>query len=260
MTDAIEQRATVSEMVQAYERAEAQILAACSQIAEALTTLNGAFPGDHFSFNCPRHLRFDEPEDAIGDFRRQAWRRFAERFELRRAMSIAKARELDEWIEKATPEPISFESVMGLFRLHMQQLPEMLSEAVGEVYDFLRPARSQYKTNTEFELGRRVILSSWVERAWTGKGYRPSYYRQQHYVALDNVFSMLDGQGSTSKGYRSELEVAIEKAEKGVGETRFFRFRAHRNGNLHLEFRRLDLVDHFNKIAGGRRLRSAAAE
>jgi hypothetical protein len=258
MTDEIAQRGTVAEMVQAYERAEAQILAACGQIAEALTMLGGAFPGDHFSFNCHRHLRFDDPDDAIGDFRRQAWRRFAERFELRRAMSIAKARELDDWIEKGTPEPISFESVMGLFRLHLQQLPEMLSEAVGEVYDFLRPARSQYKTNTEFELGRRVILTGWVERAWTGNGFRPSYYRQQHYVALDNVFGMLDGQGSTSKGYRSELELAIEKADCGVGETRFFRFRAHRNGNLHLEFKRSDLVERFNTVAGGRRLRRAA--
>jgi hypothetical protein len=256
VTAALTERVDVGELVTAYEDAERAIVQACLQISEALRSLSGTFVDD-FSFHAPRHMSFQDPSDAIADLRRQAWRRFVERFELRRAMSIAKSKELDDWIEKAEPEPITQEAVAGLFRLHLQQLPEMLSEAVGEVYDFLRPPRSSYKTNSEFELGRRVILSGWVEEGYS-HGYRPSYHRRQHYVALDNVFSMLDGQGSTSKGYRSELELAVENADTGKGETRYFRFRAHRNGNLHLELKRLDLVQQFNAMAGGRRLRNGA--
>jgi hypothetical protein len=252
MTDSITERVDVGGMVEAYEQAERTITSACLQISEALSSLKASFAQD-FSFQCPRYMSFDDPSDSIRELRRQAWRRFVERFELRRAMSIAKSNELDAWIEKGEPEPVTQEAVTGLFRLYLQQLPEMLSEAVGEVYDFLRPPRSQYKTNSEFELGRRVILSGWVEEGFS-HGYRPSYHRRQHYVALDNVFSMLDGQGSTSKSYRCELELAVEKAENGQGETRYFRFRAHRNGNLHLEFKRPDLVRQFNAMAGGRRL------
>lgn len=41
----------------------------------------------------------------------------------------------------------------------------------------------------------------------------------------------------------------------GPGETDLFAFRCCANGNLHLRFRRLDLLARFNQIAGGRRLR-----
>lgn len=37
---------------------------------------------------------------------------------------------------------------------------------------------------------------------------------------------------------------------KGVGETEYFKFKCYKNGNLHLEFKRSDLVDTLNQIAG----------
>ena|SRR5439155_23407886 len=46
---------------------------------------------------------------------------------------------------------------------------------------------------------------------------------------------------------------AIEAAKDG--ETDYFRFKCFRNRNLHLEFKRLDLVAKLNAVAGGMRLR-----
>ena len=40
-----------------------------------------------------------------------------------------------------------------------------IEEAVHEVFEFLRPRNSRYKTNTEFEIGKRVILIA-VENKW----------------------------------------------------------------------------------------------
>jgi len=40
-----------------------------------------------------------------------------------------------------------------------------IEEAVQEVFEYLRPRNSKYETNTEFEIGKRVILS-WANSGW----------------------------------------------------------------------------------------------
>lgn len=75
---------------------------------------------------------------------------------------------------------------------------------------------------------------------------------------MENVFHALDGKGSISKSHRGLLVDAIEALEwrgDGRGETELFEFRCFRNGNLHLRFKRLDLLKRFNQRAGGKRLR-----
>ena len=57
-----------------------------------------------------------------------------------------------------------------------------------------------------------------------------------------------------------QLIDAIEAAKDGTGETEYLRFRCFRNRNLHLEFKRLDLVAKLNAIAGGMRLRGESNE
>jgi hypothetical protein len=44
-----------------------------------------------------------------------------------------------------------------------------------------------------------------------------------------------------------------------VGETEYFAFRCFRNHNLHLRFKRPDLVAKINQIAGGNALRGKVA-
>ncbi len=87
-----------------------------------------------------------------------------------------------------------------------------------------------------------------------GCGFRVDHYRELHIRAIDNVFHALDCNG-TIKTHRGPLIDAIEAVKDGTGGTDYFRFRCFRNRNLHLEFKRLDLVAKLNAVAGGMRLR-----
>ena len=80
------------------------------------------------------------------------------------------------------------------------------------------------------------------------------HHREQNIRAIDNVFHALDGNG-TIKTHGGPLIDAIETAKDGTGETQYFKFRCFRNRNLHLEFKRLDVVAKLNAVAGGMRLR-----
>lgn len=261
-TEKVAVRATVEQVVKTYSEAERDIRAGCAAIALAVDTLNARLGEtgmwDKTSFGNDGHSRFDfdDPSDQIRAFKRQMWRTLIERLEVRRMLSIERTRKLDEWLS-TTNDEITVENVMGIFTAYVAELPDILSEAVGEVYDWLRPRRSELKTNTQYELGERLVIEGCLDGWWIKHNGSPhvSSYREAFFRALDNVFAALDGKGSISKSYYGELGDAINKAKGGKGQTTYFEFRWYKNGNLHMKMRRMDLVAKFNKIAGGRRLK-----
>lgn len=66
-------------------------------------------------------------------------------------------------------------------------------------------------------------------------------------LAIDSVMRVLDGR-TPIQNRHGELAEAIGR---GDTETEYFKFKCFKNGNLHLEFKRLDLVQRLNQIATG---------
>lgn len=258
-------RLTIAEVVRVYDEATAKIRGAFAQVSAAEQQLNDTFAmGDYMStIHVNRHGRidFDRPDDVLIEIRHQVWSAIVERLEVRRMMSIARWKELQRQIEKKELPEITHESVGQLTSGFEKSLSAMLGEAVEEVFDWLRPRRSDYKTNSELEIGRKVILAYVVEHTGYGRSnWRVSYHYDQNLLALENVLHALDGRGQISKTHYSAIHNVVEaEGFDGVGETDLFKFKCYRNRNLHIEFKRLDLLAKFNRIAGGHRLRPATA-
>ena len=265
-TTSLAHRATVRTLVAAFVRSEATVRESFAALDAAQRDLNAVFALGDFrhtmDYRCDRYsgrtTKFDDVEYTIQEMRRSAWRYLVEKLELRRIMSASKWKELDERLDKEEPPPITEEIVFGMAAKYMSELPELYEENIREVFEWLRPSADhgkQYKTNARYELGTRVVLSYMVSPAWVGGGFRVDHDREQRLLALDNVFSALDGQGLKAQ---SALSAAIGASKSGEGETEYFAFRACKNRNLHLRFKRLDLLKRLNEIAGGKRLRGAA--
>ena len=267
MTATLAHRATVRTLVAAFVRTEATVRDSFAALEAAQRDLNAVFAladgRQEIDYRCDRYsgrtTKFNDVEYTIQEMRRSAWRYLVEKLELRRIMSAAKWKALDEQLDKEEPPPITEEIVFGMAAKYMSELPELYEENIREVFEWLRPSSDhgkQYKTNARYELGPRVVLSYMVSPAWIRKGgYRVDHDRQQRLVALDNVFSALDGQGLRTQ---SALAQAIEASPNGEGETAYFAFRCCKNRNMHLRFKRVDLLKRLNEIAGGKRLRGAA--
>lgn len=256
-------RYTIPELVSAWKEAEAAVRLSFRTIVEAQRRVNAVFTlnGDYpirvtASRYRPSDADFEDADGAVERMARDAWATIVAKCELHRMMSIQRARELDEQLKKGVLPPITEENVASFVQKCLDDLPKMLEEAVGEVFDWLRPCHTDYRTNSKLEIGPKVILTYMVEEAYGGGGFRLNYNRSQHLTAMENVFNALDGKGQIAKSYRSALETAIgEAGPSGRGETPLFKFRAFKNRNLHLEFKRLELLEKFNMIAGGRNLR-----
>src|SRR5678816_3156763 len=137
---------------------------------------------------------------------------------------------------------------------------EYAEEMIREVYEWVRPCKNEhrwggeYKTNVksaESGLGEKVIIAWAVERGYnrTGRPWRIGYSSEDKFTALDNVFHLLDGKGVV-KTHHGPLYDAVAAAEVvGTFETEYFKGRCFTNRNMHLQFKRLDLLQEFNRVA-----------
>jgi hypothetical protein len=271
-------RNTVRELVAIFQAAERDVRAGFDLLSSAEQRLNEAFV-----LNGSNQIRLQSrfgtgiPLDAdavVEKLSRQVWWHIVERLELRRMLSVERWSELQRklWNEQTYElPPITEEAVFSFAKQYMDALPEMVTEAIVEVFEWLRPRPhtkvGKLKTNTELEVGPKVILGHICERNFpsyrdTGFHVRYGYAgicdAAQQLIALENVFYSLDGRGQIADSHKSELQQQIDAADRpSHGETDLFRWRSCENGNLHLEFKRLDLLARFNRIAGGARLRPA---
>ncbi len=192
----------------------------------------------------------DDYADLFNAMRRNAWRMLIDHLGVKNVMSVAKRDKFESQLNNGDMPDVTAEAIIATIFGLADQAKDFATEAAREVFDFLRPQREHYKTNSSFRVGRRVIMGWWVERRYDGKGFRPQYHHEKHMIALDGVFHMMDGRGMM-KDRISPLIQAIKASNDGKGETDFFRFKCFKNGNLHLEFKRLDLVKQLNGLAAG---------
>lgn len=254
---------TAALMADAYADALARIKTAVETMDEQCVRLTAAFKpapdeaaasrlsyhGFSLKVSVEHYSRISKFEEIELHFRRIAWRLLADRLGVWAVMSIAKAAEFRRQLDDGDLPEVTAENVTQTILGLVAQASDFAAEAAREVFEMLRP-HSAYKTNDVFRVGRKVILAYWVECPY-GDRLRLSYHRLPNARALEGVFRILDGKAAMTDG-RCELDAAIDKA--AVGRTEYFKYKAFKNGNLHLEFLRPDLVKELNFHGGGERV------
>ena len=257
-------KAAVEQMVLTYQQTAIEIDEAYARLKAAEKKLESVFGDRSFSTLTREFYDHDRAaEEVRKKIKHSAWRGLLDMLEIRKLLSVRRAKEFDEQLDDPANLPeIELEAIYEMFSILIGSSIEFARESIFEVYEFLRPhARSsaaQYKTNQKHawvDIGKKVILTGLIESYWGG--YRVYHSREQNLIALDKVFFMLDGKGIPD-GYRSPLVDAINTVEKegNAGKTEYFKFKLYKNSNLHLEFQRMDLVQKLNAIAGGMNLKS----
>jgi hypothetical protein len=236
---------TIVSMVQNWETNQTKILRACEMIAEVKSDLVLVF-GDDLRFY-RSDVNVEQPKESIDKIRIKIWQTIINKSEIRRFLSIKEAEALDAKLEKGLFPEVTIEEIYNVVRSAMSNIQNFAGDMVVEAFHFLRPRNNGYKNNIKFqgELGNKIILH-WVDRRYLSDKYSVKYHYQKEVRAVDNVFHALDGKGFTAS-YYGDLYNAIEGCT-GSGETEYFRFKCYMNGNLHLEFKRMDLVKKMNAI------------
>lgn len=253
---------TVAEMVRSYQQAIRLVNDGYDALMEAEGILKRTF-GDGRGFGTIEKGGYKETAAEVvrRQLHRSVWRVLVDKLDVWKLLSLKRAEELRKRLEEGELPPINEEEIISMLEAMLQNSREYAEEFALEVYEWLTPGNksserweASYATNKRTArdaLGKKVILGWMIDASF---GYlRVMYGKTEKLAAVDRLFHLLDGknppEGNT---YTSPLVVAIDRAKEsgGFGETEYFKFRACQNGNLHLEFRRLDLVQKLNEIGG----------
>jgi hypothetical protein len=252
-TDLIEHQ-KLDTIIDNYVQAQTDIKAGVDLLAGAKKRLAAIF-GDQYDDIAPNRdtlhyaVSSDSARDCAKHVRKNAWRYLIQQLQLDAFMSDKAKTHLYKQIDEDMLPEITHENVLGTFQSFIENADILFQDAVKEVFNFLRPWRENYKTNKHFFVGPKVIKEYAVEiRSWGGN---INYRSEQNFRALDNVFHRLDGKGTPK--YPGDFLTAIKTAmheKKRETVTDYFRAKWYLNGNMHIEFRRLDLLKRLNEMGG----------
>lgn len=171
------------------------------------------------------------------------WRRAFDLTGLRQLMDEQAVTEFEKSLCPAPPE-FTMDNIRATFIELHQGAEDMFRRGVFNVFRWLSDS---YRTNEKepFRIGRKVVMTCMVGLAMrTGLSIR--YDRAASKLNdIDRVIQTLDGKRFEPRTLEVAMNVAFAKRE--VFENDYFRAKAFRNGNLHLEFKRLDLLDKVNE-------------
>ena len=249
-------RPTARAMARAYQRACELTDQAVGAISQANKLLNIAYAEreTYYSSFYPYEFSSYDAEDLKKGIKKQCWQRIIRLMELPSYMSRKKKEALYKQVEDGNIPEITQESILTFCSGVYGGLRDLFAEMVEETAKWLQPsAWNRLKTNekSKFEIGEKVIKQWVMELDYGGKSSHVKYGYEDDIQKLDNIFSMLDGKGVNK--YPGDLLTAMKEAnkkEKWQAETEYFKLKWFKNGNLHIIFKRKDLLQEFNKIAG----------
>lgn len=192
-------------------------------------------------------------EKACVSLKKKTWQALISASGVEKVLSVSRMEQFDRLLknERDIPEP-SEEAVLEL--LSGGTAENLFAEMIREAFDFLRPGakwHDGYKTNQKNgrnSVGKKVILTYVVQENTFYVEIYPNSRR--HLIQVDKIFHLLDGKSFPYEGnYHSPLVDGIGSLRKG--ETEYFKWERFLNGNLHLLFKRDDLLEKFNQIAAG---------
>lgn len=250
---------SIWEIVNSYETAQKEIVAAYKILSQAETRLKifcnypHVLP-DRRSMYGDNH----EVKKILKEIKLEAWRGILKKTNAVEFMTPKRYDKFQNDLDKPDNLPeITFETVRDFVENVINAAPDMLIEFIKETFDWLQPggwALNNYKTNhkSKYELKEKIIKPGIFELRWGG-GSSLRYYYQNSISAMDNAFSLLDGKGTAKpraeNSALSNIEAACENKLREC-ETDYFKFKWYKNGNMHLLFKRMDLVNKMNQIAG----------
>ena len=242
-----------SELVLAYKEIREHIQQAYSHLKKAGEVFDAYFNDRPYSANFASPRKREET--LLKELKVKVWRHIVAVTGFQKLVSRQRVKEFDRSCESGDLPEITELEVRGFVGTIIENSTTLAQETVKEVFAILTPGKrlhNHLKTNageSAWKIGKKVILT-WMLDTW----YQHPHVlvsSEDDLIQLDRVFHLLDGAGIPD-GYKSPLVDAINTiGEFGVmGETDYFSFRCFQNGNLHLWFKRSDLVEKLNLIAG----------
>lgn len=200
-----------------------------------------------YQYGLPRAVQpRDNLESALRDLDRMYWRQSFDHTGLMQLLD-ARSRERFDRDLQDNPPAFTMENVQASFLDLSQRAEQMFEDGVVNVF---RRLSSRYSTNDGFKIGNKVVMTYMVEARWSRGLQLRHGHSEDEINDIDRVFKTFDGKRHEARALSCAMNNSLQ--DGGYYEDEYFAAKAYKNGNLHLRFKRLDLVDRVNLILAKR--------
>lgn len=229
---------TLSDMLRARDRALELHQQARHATRLAKETLEAA--GQYL---VPGELNFREPEErVVKALDQRMWTRAFDITGFRQLMDAQAVDQFERSLHADTPE-FTEANIQATFLELNQKSDEMFRRGIVRVF---RGLDREYRSHDAFRVKRKAILTFMLRPGFRG-GMQVGYGTPSHQLDdIDRVFKTLDKKRFQPRALESGLNAAFK--ERQVFEDDYYRAKGFRNGNLHLEFKRDDLLERVNEL------------
>lgn len=197
----------------------------------------------HGRYLMPKGGQFTQELGAVRqDLDVRMWQRAFDLTGFKQLMDATAVAEFERSMHPKTPE-FNEANIRSTFIQLLMEKDKMFRRGIFNVFRYLS---DEYRTNQKepFRMGRKVVMSWMISRSFR-KGLCISYGNSSDKLNdIDRVFITLDKKPFTPRSLEWAMNVAFEEGQ--VFESDYYRAKAYKNGNLHLEFKRLDLLEKLN--------------
>lgn len=204
----------------------------------------------HFlnGFKITAHDDFTETARKMID--RRVWAVLIELTELERLMDKKAKDELSANLNGNDVPEATEENILATLQTFMGDADTIFKRGIANCFSTLD---RRFRSHDGWKIGHRVVLSHTFDR-WGLWSHSSNQRDALH--DIDRTFAVLDGKESPH--LIAGIVAAVENGRRGFGlkprqslhETEYFRVRCFQNGNMHIWFKRDDLVARVNKLLG----------
>lgn len=164
-----------------------------------------------------------------------------------RLTTVMSARDIDAIRKQLqdNPPPLNEETVIGTFT---ELFGNRHASFRKGLYDLFASLCRGFKSNEAFKISKRVILDGAMH---THGGWNHWSGARDQVNDLERIFLLLDGRDPSVVRMDDRLSAILSSARRAKDDridTDYFDVRLFKNGNLHIWFKRKDLVDAANKL------------
>lgn len=145
-------------------------------------------------------------------------------------------------LDNRAPE-FTLDNIRETFLSLYQQKDELFIRGLINVFRGLCRA---YKTNDEaFKVPEKIIVGWWASKDWVARLY-VNHHRSTEINDMDRVFKTLAGEKHHQRSLETEINAKWSKGE--IFEDDYYQIKGFKNGNAHVKFKRLDLLEKANEL------------
>jgi len=219
---------------------EADTMAKSAGFGEAVEGLVGGRP---FRLTCQCSVRPWLTDGSVADHIKHVdvhgWEHLLSQTGLRTFMDATARDDWEKQLREGTAPPLTRDMIAGVFATLNDDRQSMLERGVIKVF---RALSWDHKTNHPQMFGKKIIVKGLLNHnGWVDT-------RTANLLAdLSRAMAIFDGQPEPDHRLRYWQTIKI-KDGVGVYETDYLSVKVHKNGNGHIAFKRMDLVEKLNGI------------